>query len=152
MVVLLSDHRLLLCRSGALDRVYPVALGRGGVGKRKVNDNRTPAGAYALGAPRPSKRFGTFIAIGYPTHEQRRLGFSGGGIGVHGPDRRFAWAGRANTVVDWTRGCIATASYEAIDEIARWVIRERARVIHLEEPEPHERAPGPRTESNAEGQ
>ena len=132
VVVLLDEHLLLLCRSSAVEGVYPVALGKNGVGKRTVNDGRTPVGAYALGAPRLSRRFGTFIPIDYPTSEQKMRGYSGGGIGVHGPDRRFSWAGRATTLIDWTRGCVAVSSDEAIGEIASWVIRERAGIVYLE--------------------
>jgi murein L,D-transpeptidase YafK len=138
---LVDEHLLLLCRSSAVERVYRVALGKGGVEKRRANDDRTPLGAYPLGAPRPSKRFGTFIPIGYPTSEQKRLGYSGGGIGVHGPDRRFAWAGRVNTLVDWTRGCVAVGSDEVIGEVASWVTRERARIIHLERAEAEHEGP-----------
>ena len=48
-------------------------------------------------------------------------GYTGSAIGIHGPSRIFARAGWMNTVADWTEGCIAVASDEAIDEIAAWM-------------------------------
>jgi murein L,D-transpeptidase YafK len=132
IVVRAADHRLSLCDAGRPTAELPVALGRAGTGKRAAGDNRTPLGTYPLGAPRPSKEFGTFVPVGYPTPDQRRQGLSGGDIGVHGPKRRFAWAGRLNAGVDWTRGCIAVATDEAIALVVRWVKRHPGALIHIE--------------------
>jgi hypothetical protein len=114
-------RRLALCAGGAADETFAVAFGVGGLGKTREGDNRTPLGPYALGAPRASHLFGTFIPVGYPTAAQARLGFTGGAIGIHGPARAFQWAGRANTAVDWTAGCIAVGSDAEIARIAGWV-------------------------------
>lgn len=77
---------------------------------------------------RTAKRF---VPIGYPTESQRASGATGGAIGVHGPRRSFAWAGGWNATVDWTRGCVAVATDEAITKIAAWVARHPGAPIHI---------------------
>src|SRR6516162_9899041 len=89
VVVDVQARSLRLCELGATQANYPVALGRGGTGKRTLGDRKTPLGWYALGEPRLSDRFGVFIPISYPTLDQRKRGFTGGEIGIHGPQRRF---------------------------------------------------------------
>src|SRR5262245_55079376 len=121
VVVDTRNHTLALCADGAATEVFAVALGTGGVDKRRQGDNRTPRGAYPLGAPRPSRDFGTFIPVAYPTRAQARAGFTGSAIGIHGPPRAFAWAGPANVATDWTAGCIAVASDAEITRIAGWI-------------------------------
>ena len=114
-------RRLALCAGGAPQETFAVALGVGGLGKTRAGDNRTPLGPYRLGAPRASRLYGTFVPVGYPTVAQARLGFTGSAIGIHGPAGGFEWAGRANTAVDWTAGCIAVGSDAEIGRIAAWV-------------------------------
>jgi len=121
VVVDVHVRSLWLCELGATQAHYPVALGRGGTGKRTAGDRKTPLGWYALGEPRLSDRFGVFIPISYPTAAQRRRGFTGGEIGIHGPQRRFEWAGSWNTYVDWTDGCIALATLDEAMEVATFV-------------------------------
>jgi hypothetical protein len=129
IVVLSTVRELWLCADGAPSARFDVALGRGGVGKRRRGDGRTPLGTYALGAPRASTRYGTFIPIGYPTPAQAASGFSGGAVGIHGPPRGMAPSEYPLTGVDWTLGCVATASDEEIDAIARFVRERRPRVV-----------------------
>lgn len=119
---LCSDRR-------AVGRVQ-VALGSGGLDKQREGDRRTPLGAYSLGEPRPSRRFGTFIPIGYPTAEQRAQGLTGSDVGIHGPDRRLSWLATASTWVDWTAGCVATGTDEDVALVAAFV-RERRPAILL---------------------
>lgn len=121
-VLWLCSQRRPLARIG-------VALGRGGVDKTREGDGRTPLGLYALGTPRASARFGTFIPIGYPTDRQKDQGFTGRDVGIHGPDRRFAWLGALSTRVDWTAGCIATGSDEDLAAIASFVRARRPHVL-----------------------
>ena len=125
VVVVAKEHKLWLCEAGHPVASYRVALGRGGADKRVQGDNKTPLGSYPLGVPRPSSRFGTFIPVEYPTPEQRRRGFTGSDVGVHGPDRRFRWAGRVNTWFDWTAGCVALATDDEVTAVAAWVQRLR---------------------------
>jgi murein L,D-transpeptidase YafK len=121
LLVETSAHTLLLCENGAATRRFPVALGRGGTGKTKTGDERTPLGEYRLEAPRASSRFGVFLPVGYPTKKQSLEGLSGADIGIHGPDRRFTWLGGATVWADWTSGCVALGSDTAIQAVAAWV-------------------------------
>jgi len=130
VVVDVHVRSLWLCELGATQAHYPVALGRGGTGKRTRGDRKTPLGSYALGEPRLSDRFGVFIPVSYPTAAQRRRGFTGGEIGIHGPQRRFEWAGSWNTYVDWTDGCIALATLDEAIEVATFV-REHAPAVFI---------------------
>jgi hypothetical protein len=52
IVIDADAHRLLLCRDEKPEREFSVSLGKGGLDKRVTGDNRTPLGAYSLGAPR----------------------------------------------------------------------------------------------------
>ena len=132
VVVDTAARELLLCESGRAARSYPVALGRGGLDKKREGDGRTPLGEYPLAAPRASAQFHTFLAVGYPTAEQRKAGLTGGAVGVHGPGRSFRFLGPLTTATDWTAGCIAVASDAQIDEIAAWVRTHAARVIEIQ--------------------
>ena len=130
LVVVDTRARVLwLCRDGRAVARMKVALGRGGVDKTREGDGRTPLGTYALGEPRSSAGYGTFIPIGYPTAEQRRRGFTGKAVGIHGPPRRWSWLGGASTWIDWTAGCVATATDDDVARIAAFVRRRRARVL-----------------------
>jgi hypothetical protein len=130
--LLVRDHRLTTCAGGREVASWPVALGRAGSGKRRAGDERTPSGRYPLGAPRRSAQYGTFIPVGYPTVAQRAQGYSGGEIGVHGPRRAMRWARGLNAALDWTRGCVALASDDAVAELARWVRAHPDATIVLE--------------------
>ena len=125
-----QSRTLWLCGDGRPLAQFPVALGRGGLDKRGRGDRRTPLGTYSLGDPRPSARFGIFIPVVYPTPEQRGQGYTGGDVGIHGPDRRTRWAGIANTWSNWTDGCIALGSDEELFRIASFV-RERSPPVFI---------------------
>ena len=124
-------RRLSLCQEGRAAETFRVALGTGGVGKQREGDAKVPLGEYPLAEPRASARFGTFILLGYPTRAQRRAGFTGGAVGVHGPTRASRFLGSAaNTASDWTLGCIAVGSDAEIQRIAAWVREKRiARIL-----------------------
>ncbi|MFH0902541.1 MAG: L,D-transpeptidase family protein [Pseudomonadota bacterium] len=131
IVVATEARQMMLCEAGVAVREYRVSLGRKGTGKTRQGDLKTPLGTYDLGQPRLSRRFGIFIPVGYPTEEQKRHGYSGSDIGIHGPDRRLRFAGRLNGWIDWTRGCIAVTTDSAMAEIADWVRQKEARQVHL---------------------
>lgn len=100
------------------------------MGKTRQGDAKVPLGEYRLGRPRASSEFHTFIPVGYPTAAQRRRGYTGSAIGVHGPARGWAKLPAAlNTATDWTLGCVAVGSDGQIRELAAWVDRRRARRI-----------------------
>jgi hypothetical protein len=128
VAVLTRKRELWLCRDGALEQRFQVALGQQGLDKRRKGDGRTPLGTYGLGPPRPSGQFGIFIPIEYPTREQARQGLTGGTVGIHGPPRGKAEPGFPTTAFDWTLGCVATGTDEDIEVIARFV-RERQPVV-----------------------
>jgi murein L,D-transpeptidase YafK len=131
VVVHTKKHRLFLCLENATVDIYVVAIGKGGTPKRKQGDNKTPLGSYGLGKPRASKRYGTFIPVGYPTQKQREQGYTGSAIGIHGPDRDFAWLGALTLLTDWTQGCIAVGTDTAIEEIAAWVKKNGVTLVHI---------------------
>lgn len=126
-----AQRMLWLCEAGKAREALPVALGRGGLDKRVEGDAKVPLGEYLLGAPRRSQAYGLFIPVGYPTPGQRRQGFTGGAIGVHGPPR--AYQGPESTSIDWTLGCIAVGTDDEIHRVAAWVEAARPRRIIIAE-------------------
>lgn len=131
IVVDTAAHRLALCDRDKETATFGVRIGSGGVGKSREGDDKTPLGVYPLGAPRSSQQYGTFIPIGYPTPEQKKRGFTGGSIGVHGPDRRVRWMGSLVNTFDSTSGCVGLASDAEMQKIAAWVRASSARTIEL---------------------
>jgi len=129
VAVLTEKRQVWLCSDGAPQAHFPVALGTGGLDKRRKGDGRTPLGTYALGAPRPSERFGTFIPIVYPTRRQAARGHTGGAVGIHGPPRGRAEPDYPTSEVDWTQGCVATGTDEGIEVIAAFVRQRRPVVV-----------------------
>lgn len=123
-------HELQLCDDGRALARHKVALGAGGIGKRRMGDGKTPLGRYPLGAPRPSQHFGTFVPVGYPTPAQQNQGFTGNAVGIHGPPRGVS--GALGTSVDWTAGCIAVGSDDEIEAISAWVRRMHIRTVRIE--------------------
>jgi len=131
IVVALTKHVLALCEKNVTVETFSVRLGRGGVGKTKEGDGKTPVGTYALGAPRPSSRFGVFIPIGFPTEEQKKLGYTGSDVGVHGPHRAVKWLGSLVNTFDSSDGCVGLARDAEIERIATWVRAASIKTIEL---------------------
>lgn len=131
IVVETGAHRLLLCEREREVATFSVRLGRGGVGKTAEGDGKTPLGAYPLGEPRRSERYGTFIPIGYPTPDQRRRGFTGGNVGVHGPHRWVRWLGSLVNSFDSSNGCVGLATDGEMTAITAWVRSAHAATIEL---------------------
>jgi hypothetical protein len=50
-----------------------------------------------------------------------RQGYTGGDIGIHGPNRIFRCVGGLNTQVDWTEGCMSVNDDSYIARITRWL-------------------------------
>lgn len=121
IVALTSTDVLHTCLDSKTIERYDISIGRGGVGKTKEGDLKTPLGVYSLGTPKTSDRFGIFIPVGYPTRDQRAKGFTGSDVGIHGPDRRFACAGVLNVSINWTQGCLAVADDRFIVAISQFV-------------------------------
>lgn len=131
VVVETSTHTLSLCESGRRVDSFAVRIGHDGIGKTREGDGKTPLGTYRLGAARSSATYGTFVPVAYPTAEQRRAGFTGSAVGVHGPHRLVRWAGSVANLFDTTDGCIGLASDEDMDRFASWTRRQRPREIVL---------------------
>lgn len=132
IVALTQTGVVYLCEAGKSIGHFDISLGRGGVGKTQNGDLKTPLGTYSLSFARPSERFGLFIPVGYPTTEQSARGFTGGSVGIHGPDRHFACAGLLNVSFNWTQGCLAVASDASIQKIAGFLrAHPNGRRIHI---------------------
>lgn len=131
IIVDTKAHALLLCERDKEIAAFGVRLGRGGTGKTKEGDGKTPLGTYPLGEPRKSERFGIFISIGYPTPEQRQRGYTGGDVGVHGPHRFVRWLGSLVNTFDSSDGCVGLATDAEIERIAAWVKTAGSRTIEL---------------------
>ena len=131
VVVDLAKHTLALCDQARTVATFAVRLGRGGVGKTREGDGKTPIGVYPLGEPRPSSRYGTFIPIGFPTDAQKKQGYTGSAVGVHGPPRWVKWLGSLVNTFDSSDGCVGVARDAEIESIAGWVRTARAQTIEL---------------------
>jgi murein L,D-transpeptidase YafK len=129
VAVFTRKREIWLCRHGSEVGRIPVALGRGGNGKTRSGDNRTPLGTYTFGTPRPSRLYGTFIPIEYPTPAQAAKGLSGGSVGIHGPPRGQSEPEYPTTAFDWTQGCVATGTDSDVETIAEFVRRYHATLL-----------------------
>ena len=111
-------------------RITPrVAIGSGGVAKKRVGWAQTPLGIFTLAALRPSAQFYTFIPLVNPDLKR----FSAWAIGLHGPPRATKDEGDVNIDTDWTWGCIALRSDERIDEVAAWVREKKVTRVEFRE-------------------
>ncbi len=78
MVVDTRELVLIASRQGRELARFPVEIGRGGAGKRRHGDLRTPRGRYRLLRAIPSHRYRYFIMVSYPNRRDLRRGFSRG--------------------------------------------------------------------------
>ncbi len=126
VVVYKHERRLVLLAHGKELRSYRVALGGEPSGpKIQQGDHRTPEGSYVLDSRNSNSRFYKAFHISYPGPKDvaaaRKLGVSpGGDIMLHGLPKAYAWVGKAQTLHDWTDGCIAVSNDE-MDEIWKLV-------------------------------
>lgn len=119
--VIIAKRVLNICEDGNVIREFSVAIGTRGTSKKFTGDRKTPLGLYELAAPRPSSRFGTFIPILYPNHQQVVLGYAGNNLGIHGPFQLLRWLGQLNTWMNWTQGCIALGKNDQMAFVTQWV-------------------------------
>lgn len=132
LVADLSTRILYTCLNNKPKNAYPFAHGAADFPKREEDDEKTPVGTYTLGTPRNSyDGFHIFIPVGYPTAEQRAKGYTGGDIGIHGPEREKACFGLKSVAVNWTTGCVGLASDESIEAVAAFVRQNPGIKIHL---------------------
>jgi len=118
VLVLKSQHQMLLLRDGRELCRFSIALGRGPAGaKKRAGDHKTPEGSYILDSKNPNSSFHRAMHVSYPNAADReraaREGLDPGGlIMVHGIKNGFGWLGRLHRMVDWTDGCIALTDAE----------------------------------------
>jgi murein L,D-transpeptidase YafK len=118
LVVLKSQHQMILLRNGAVLKTYKVSIGRNPIGpKMRAGDHRTPEGSYLVDWRNPKSKFHLSLHISYPnardTENARREGLQpGGDIMIHGMQNGLGWIGRFHRFVDWTDGCIAVTNSE----------------------------------------
>ena len=125
-----ADHVLSLCEANKTKGTMQVALGSGGVNKKREGDAKVPLGEYALAPARASRDYHLFLHVGYPTRKQKRAGLTGSAVGVHGPPRGFNHPSSTNT--DWTLGCIAVGTDAEIERLAAWTKERNVRRIIIE--------------------
>jgi hypothetical protein len=115
-----TNTRLVhVCVRGKSINVYKASFGSNGFGKKKRGDRKTPLGEYSLARPRKSvSKWHTFIGIGYPTKSQKKLGYTGSSVGIHGPNQLFPYF---NHLKDWGAGCVVLASTSDIINLSKHV-------------------------------
>lgn len=127
-----QSQMLYLCKNQEIQKDYDFALGWSGTGKTQEGDQKTPLGIYPLLPPRDSGNgFYKFIPIGYPTEEQKIKNYTGGSVGLHGPSRWARCLGFLNVAFNWTDGCLAVASDNDIDLIAKFVTDNKITQIKI---------------------
>lgn len=98
--------------------------------KRFEGDRRTPEGRYRISPARKSTRFVLFLPISYPNADDvkgaRAVGRrAGSGVGIHGPQRWYAFLKEAQALVNHSDGCIVLDE-QGIRELAARVTRPLA--------------------------
>ncbi|HEX6244143.1 MAG TPA: L,D-transpeptidase family protein, partial [Polyangiales bacterium] len=111
LVYLKAQHQLCLFQRDGSVHQWPASHGREAGKKRFEGDERTPEGRYTLSPARVSRKFGLFMPISYPNAEDARAAHAqgkqpGSGVGIHGPQRWYAFLGEAQALIDHSDGCI----------------------------------------------
>ena len=126
IVVLKSQHRMLLYHNGVLLKSYRIALGARAVGaKIQQGDHRTPEGVYLIDSKNPHSLYHLALHVSYPNEDDRerakKMGVSpGGDIMIHGLPDGYGYLGSLHSRTDWTDGCVAVSNRE-IEELWRLV-------------------------------
>ncbi len=122
ILVVKSERRLFLLRSGAVLASYPIALGADPVGpKLREGDKRTPEGIYFIDGRNPRSPYHLSLHVSYPGPKDvtraRAAGVAPGrDIAIHGMPNRYGRFDPTGFFRDWTDGCIAVGNI-AIEEI-----------------------------------
>ncbi|WP_268235307.1 L,D-transpeptidase family protein [Silvibacterium dinghuense] len=125
IVILKSQHQMVLMTQGKLLRTYRVALGRASGNKERRGDHKTPLGHYVIDQKNAQSRFHLALHVSYPNaadqQHAREAGVDpGDAILIHGVRKQFAWLGSLQHDIDWTDGCIAVTNDE-MDEVWKLV-------------------------------
>jgi len=149
LVVLRSEHQLIVKKNGITLRTFKVAFGSGGKkAKLREGDHTTPKGKYQINRMRDSDRFHLFLQLNYPNMNDAKRALKnhsisrqqyrdilnahskgklppqntalGGEIGLHGIGIETKDKLEIHQIADWTQGCIAMRNYE-IEELSRYI-------------------------------
>ncbi len=113
LLVLKSEHRLLLLSHDRTLKAYRISLGKRPKGpKIQEGDKRTPEGFYRIDWRKTSDRYGLAMHISYPNaRDQDRAAElkvePGGMIMLHGTPSDEEYPEWYFHTLDWTEGCIA---------------------------------------------
>lgn len=109
---------MYLYNEDELIKIYKISLGFSFVGEKvREGDGETPEGIYYISAKNEKSSFYLSLKISYPSdydiENAKSMKFSpGGNIMIHGLSPFFVLFGRFQTLVEWTKGCIAIANSE----------------------------------------
>jgi len=149
LLVLRSQHKLVVKKNGVTLRTFKVAFGSGGKkAKLREGDHTTPKGKYQINRVRDSGRFHVFIHLNYPNKDDAKRALKnhsishqeyrdivyaldtgrlppqntalGGDIGLHGIGLETKDKLEIHQIADWTQGCIAMRNHE-IEELSRYI-------------------------------
>jgi len=149
LVVVRSQHQLLVKQNGVTLRTFKVAFGSGGKkAKLREGDHTTPKGQYRINKMRDSNRFHMFLQLNYPNMKDAKRALKnhsisrqqyrdildahstgrlppqntalGGAIGLHGIGYETKDKLEIHQIADWTQGCIAMRNHE-IEELSRYI-------------------------------
>ena len=121
VLVVKSERKLYLLKSGEILRDFDIALGQAPVGhKQREGDFRTPEGKYFLESRNPSSDYFLSIKVSYPNAEDRARARAagvdpGGQIMIHGLPNEPRRDERSYLGWDWTDGCIAVSNSDMVD-------------------------------------
>lgn len=121
ILVIKSERMLSAMRGDAVLRSYRVAFGRGRGPKTADKDKKTPEGVYEGCRLNLASKYHQAILIPYPTTQERRKGYTGGDIEIHGlphlPLGLQKLLGGLIVRLGSTRGCVMMTDAD-IDDLA----------------------------------
>ena len=126
IVIIKSQHQMVLQSHGKVLKSYKVSLGRNPVGpKTRQGDLRTPEGVYMIDGRYPNNEYHMALHISYPNTADRARASKlrvapGGDILIHGLPAAKNSPEKADPSTDWTKGCVAVRDHE-IEEIYQMV-------------------------------
>ena len=149
LVVIRSEHKLLVMKNDMVLNTFRVALGSGGrKAKLQRGDHTTPKGTYQIKRVRDSERFHLFLQLDYPSVKDAITALAskiiskteynaivdahiagkippqdtplGGSIGIHGIGVETQDRIEIHQIADWTQGCIALRNDE-VDLLKRYI-------------------------------
>jgi murein L,D-transpeptidase YafK len=122
IVITKSKHRLLVMDGQTVMASYRVALGKNSGPKTRQGDKKTPEGTYHNCFVKHQSTFYKAIYITYPNPAERRQGYTGGAVEIHGlpalPYHLEKYLGPWIILLGWTDGCVMLTN-EDMDEILK---------------------------------